>query len=86
MGIDYKVLIAFTCDKSTIDKIIAGKNMQLSTTEHDSGLFFLDQFNWWDKDKVEFLQPYKVGKDAEYWQYLWYDPKSKQACYEEFSL
>ena len=32
------------------------------------------------------LEPYKVGKEAEYWQYLWYDKKSKTAFYEEYSL
>jgi hypothetical protein len=68
LGIDYKVLIAFTCDQD------------------DDGLLFLDEFKWWDKDKIEVLEPFKVGKEQEYWQYLWYDPKTKQAFYEEFSL
>ena len=86
LGADYKVLIAFTCDQSTVDKIIAAKKMQLTTSKDDDGLFFLDEFKWWDKDKIELLEPYKVGKEAEYWQYLWYDPKTRQAFYEEFSL
>ena len=86
LGIDYKVLIAFTCDKTTIDKIIAVKKMQLTTAKDDDGLFFLDEFQWWDKDKIELLEPYKVGKDGEYWQYLWYDKKNKTAYYEEYSL
>ncbi|HSC54990.1 MAG TPA: hypothetical protein VLC98_15260 [Phnomibacter sp.] len=85
-GSDYKVLIAFTCNQSTIDRIIATKKMQLTTTKDDDGLFFLDEFPWWDKDKIELLEPYKVGKENEYWKYLWYDPKTKQAFYEEFSL
>jgi hypothetical protein len=86
LGVDYKVLIAFTCDQTTIDKIIAVKKMQLTTSKDDDGLFFLDEFKWWDKDKIELLEPYKVGKEAEYWQYLWYDPKTGQAFYEEYSL
>jgi hypothetical protein len=86
LGADYKVLIAFTCEKTTIDKIIAAKKMQLTTTKDDDGLLFLDKFKWWDKDKIEFLEPYKVGKETEYWEYLWYDPTTKQAYYEEYSL
>ena len=86
MGVDYKVLIAFTCDQATVDKIIAVKKMELTTTKDDNGLNFLDEFKWWDKDKIELLEPYKIGKEAEFWQYLWYDPKTKQAFYEEFSM
>ena len=86
LGVDYKVLIAFTCDQATVDKIIAVKKMELTTSKDDDGLFFLDEFKWWDKDKIELLEPYKVGKEAEYWQYLWYDPKTRQAFYEEYSL
>jgi uncharacterized protein (UPF0333 family) len=86
LGADYKVLIAFTCDQATVDEIIAVKKMQLTTSKDDDGLFFLDEFKWWDKDKIELLEPYKMGKEAKYWQYLWYDPKTKQAFYEEYSL
>jgi hypothetical protein len=86
LGADYKVLIAFSCEKATFYKIIAAKKMQLTTTKDDDGLLFLDEFKWWDKDKIELLEPYKVGKEAEYWEYLWYDPRTKQAFYEEYSL
>lgn len=86
LGADYKVLIGFTCYQTTIDKIIAAKKMQLTTSKDDDGLFFLDEFKWWDKDKIELLEPFKVGKEAEYCQYLWYDPKTRQAFYEEYSL
>lgn len=85
LGIDYKVLIAFSCDQITIDKIVATKKMKRSTQD-DNGLLFLDEFKWWNKDSIKMPEPYKVGKDAEYWEYLWYDPKSKQAFYEEYSL
>lgn len=85
LGIDYKVLIAFNCEQATIDKIVNVKNMR-RTTKDDIGLFFLDEFKWWNKDSVKMPEPYKVGKDAQYWQYLWYDGKTKQAFYEEYSL
>jgi len=86
LGADYKILISFTCNKSTIEKIVAAKKMESTTTKNDGGLFFGEEFLWWDKDKIKLLDPYKVGKDHEYWKYLWFDPKTKQAYYEEFSL
>jgi hypothetical protein len=86
LGIDYKVLISFSCDQTTIDEIITTKKMQLAKSKEDHGLFFSSEVEWWDKDKIEMLVPYKVGKELEYWEYLWYDPKTKQAYYEEFSL
>ncbi|HEX2683362.1 MAG TPA: hypothetical protein VHL77_05500, partial [Ferruginibacter sp.] len=85
LGSDYKVLIAFTCDSSTINKIVSVKKMQ-KTANHDNGLSFPDEIKWWNKDKIALLIPYKKGKEAENWEYLWYDAKTKQAFYEEFSM
>lgn len=86
LGVDYKILIAFTCNKTTINKITEAKKMQLTTAKNDDGLLFLDEFGWWDKNKIEMLKPYEMGKEQEYWQYLWYDATTGQAFYEEFSL
>ena len=86
MGADYKVLIAFTCDRSTIARIIDSKKMKQAASAEDNGLQFLVEFDWWNKKKIEKLVPYKTGKENEYWKYLWYDPKTRQAFYEEFSL
>jgi hypothetical protein len=86
LGADYKVLISFSCDTATLSKIVKAKGMTISTKENDDGLFFLDEFPWWDKEVIAKIKPFKVGKEYEYWQYLWYDKKSKTAFYEEFSL
>lgn len=86
MGIDYKVLIAFKGDRSTVDSIISINELKLSTEDHDNGLNFLDEFTWWDKERIGELKPYKKGKEGEYWQYLWYDKKAGKAWYLEFSL
>ncbi len=85
LGADYKVLISFNCDTSTINRIIKKNNMQLKN-EADQGLFFGEEFTWWDKKKIEKIKPYKEGKEGEYWHYLWFDRKSKTAYYEVFSL
>ena len=86
LGADYKVLISFSCDTATLNKIVKTKGMTISTTDNDEGLFFLDEFPWWDKKIIAKTKPFKVGKEYEYWQYLWFDKKSKTAYYEEFSL
>ena len=86
LGVDYKVLFSFNCDKSTIERIISLKKMKRTTLKEDNGLFFSVDFKWWDRDKIELLNPYKVGKEAEYWEYLWYDEENKKAFYEEYSL
>ena len=86
LGVDYKVLISFSCDTPTLNNIIKAKRMTISTKDNDEGLFFLDEFLWWDKLKIAKIKPFKVGKEYEYWQYLWFDRKSKTAYYEEFSL
>jgi hypothetical protein len=86
LGADYKVLISFTTDRETIATIVKIKNMNLSEVETDDGLGFTEEIPWGDRDKIESLQPYKIGKEDEYWKYLWYDTKTNQAFYEEFSL
>jgi hypothetical protein len=86
MGIDYKVLIAFYCDTATINKIVTRKKMILSKQDFDYGLSFGAEFSWWDKKTIEGIKPYKVGKEYEYWEYLWYDQRNKVAYYEAFSL
>jgi hypothetical protein len=86
LGADYKVLFTFTCNQASIDKIIGIKQMQLSQSGFDSGLYFSNDLKWWDADKIKRIVPHKSGVESEYWQYLWYDAKTRQAFYQEFSL
>ncbi|MCF6403025.1 hypothetical protein L3C95_09085 [Chitinophaga filiformis] len=86
MAIDYSVLMSFSCDQSTIDRIIEQNGLQL-TTEHDMrGISFPGRFNWWKQEEIDQLIPYRAGEEDEFWQYLWYNPVTKQAFYEEFSM
>ena len=85
-GADYKILVSFSCDTSTISKIIKSKGLTLSNDENDNGLSFGEEFPWWDKKAIENIKPFKEGKELEYWKYLWFDKERKTAYYEEFSL
>lgn len=86
LGIDYKVLIAFKCERATIEKIAEVKKMKQYSVSDNHAMKFAVDFNWWDQEKIDTIKPYKVGEEGEYWQYLWYDPILKQAFYEEYSL
>ena len=84
LGADYKVLISFHCDTSTISRIVQQRGMV--PEKDDTGLEFSDEFFWWDKKAIQNITPYREGKDGEYFTYLWFDKKTKTAYYEEFSL
>lgn len=86
MAIDYSVLISFSCDQSTIDKIIEKNGLQLSTEENMRAISFPKKFNWWKQDMIDQLIPYEAGEEDEFWQFLWYNPATRQAFYEEFSM
>jgi hypothetical protein len=86
IGIDYTVLMSFTCDQATIDKIVKKNGLRLSTDDNDHGISFRGKFGWWKQETVDTLIPYKAGEEDEFWQYLWYDPTTRQAFYQEFSM
>lgn len=86
IGIDYAVLMSFSCDQATIDKIVKKNGLQLSTEDSMRGLSFPGRFGWWNQEMIDQLVPYKAGEEDEFWQYLWYNPATRQAFYEEFSM
>lgn len=86
MGIDNSVLMSFTCEQSTINRIIRKNGMELCTDTTDKGLYITGCPQWWNRDAIENLVPYKAGEEDGFWQYLWYNPVTKQAFYEEFSM
>ncbi|MDD2982930.1 MAG: hypothetical protein PHQ74_06045 [Crocinitomicaceae bacterium] len=85
LGIDYKVLISFTCDSTTVQRIITRKKMEI-TADEDVGLNFSEEFPWWNKERIKILKPYKYGKEDQFWEYIWYDKANKKAYFEAFSL
>jgi hypothetical protein len=86
LGVDYKVLISFKCDSSTIQRIVIRKNLALSEEEYDTGLGFADEFVWWDKQAIEKMKPYKKIVESGDRLYLWYDKRTSKAYYEQYSL
>lgn len=86
LGPDYSVIISFSCDSTTVERIIKKKNLKLSHQDHDTGLFFLEEFPWWDKGLIDKIRPYQNIKKSKLSQYLWYDKKNNNAYYEELGF
>jgi len=85
IGIDFSVYLAFTCDSSTIQRIIKEKGLQLADDKDMGGLS--GYLNWWDQKKINTIRPYKRGDGyKEVCQYLWYDKDNKKAYYQKFSM
>ena len=84
-AIDFTVLLAFTCDSSTIWRIVNEKGLELADENDRRGVSF--DFNWWNKDKINTIRPYtKKVKYNEVHQYLWYDKDNQKAYYQKFSM
>jgi len=86
LGADYKVLIAFTCDSSTVQKIVLRKDLKLSGSRNDDGLLLSNQFPWWDEKVIARIQPYKKIEKSGDRLYLWYDKTTRKGYFQQFSL
>jgi hypothetical protein len=86
MGIDHDYQFSFTCNTSTVTKIIS-KLALVKADQPDnfsSGLWH--SFPWWDSTSISVSKPYfKKGDHETYW-YLWYDHKKSKAYYFEFDM
>ncbi len=86
IGIDADYVFAFTCDDSTIQKIV--KQLKLVKTVKDSafGLGFGPNLPWWDTAIISTIDPYwKKGAHETFW-YLWYDKNSKNAYFQTYDM
>ncbi|ACU63506.1 hypothetical protein [Chitinophaga pinensis] len=87
MGIDYTVLMTFTCDKPMIKTIVEKDGLKLAEHNDDPGLSGMYTPDWWKPVLLPKVVCYKRGSVEEgYFKYLWYSPVSKQAFYEVYSI
>ena len=83
-AIDFTVLLAFTCDSSTVLRIINENGLKLAGDIILGGPF---EFSWWDKDIIKTIRPYKNNvKYDETHKILWYDKENKKAYYQKFNM
>ncbi|TWV95656.1 hypothetical protein [Chitinophaga pinensis] len=80
MGIDYTVLMTFTCDKPLINTIVEKEGLQLNESKEDVGLSGMYTPDWWKPELLPKMVCYKKGSsEAGYFKYLWYNPVTRQA-------
>jgi len=85
LGVDYSVQFSFSCDPTTIKKIIEKKGLTLNN-EDNYNLAFSYEFDWWKKEEITKMKPYMKDVNGDYWQYLWYDKTNSIAYYNEYSI
>lgn len=97
IGIDYKVMFSFTCDTSSLARIIERKDLVIWKDDGDPwtiaspGLLGSWDFEWWNREALESLTPFyrPLTEDQRYDHdhiYLWYDSLSHTATYQQFSM
>lgn len=80
---DYTILFSFTCDSSTVMRIVNANGLKLADDKEMGGLSF--GFNWWNQEKINTIRPFRKKDKYRTYQYLWYDKDHQKAYYQEFS-
>ena len=86
IGIDADYQFSFNCNTSTVAKIIKKLNLTLDSKTTDFGFGFQNDFDWWNKKKIEKLKLYSWKGENEYYKYFWYDTIEQKAYYFDFDM
>jgi hypothetical protein len=86
IGIDADYQFSFNCDTSTARKIIEKHKLTLDTATTDYAFGLQNDFDWWDKKKIEKLDLYSWKGDQQYFKYFWYDKSEQKAYYFDFDM
>jgi hypothetical protein len=87
VGIDYTVMFSFTCDTSSLGRIVRAKGLTRAPDELGGlGLQGSWDFDWWKNTDFKVRPPFHRGDGDKDRIYLWYDPISHRVTYQQFSL
>lgn len=86
IGIDADYQFAFDCDTATVRRIIEKHGLVRASETSDDGFGLQNDFDWWDKKKIEQLDLYSREGSHQHFQYFWYDQKEQKAYYFDFDL
>ena len=86
IGIDADYQFSFNCDSSTVRRIVDKHKLTLDTETTDFAFGLQNDFDWWDKKKIEKLKLYSWKGDHQYFKYFWYDNKEQKAYYFDFDM
>ena len=86
IGIDADYQFSFNCSPETADKIIRIHHFKLDTLNTDYGFGLQNDFNWWDKNKIEKLPLYTYTNNDRFFKHFWYDKNEKKAYYFDYDI
>lgn len=87
IGIDASYRFSFSCESSTLQRIIDRHQMIADSVKLSEGIIFTYTFDWWQKDRIEQLQSYSwKSADERVFKHLWYDNAEQRAYYIVYDL
>lgn len=86
VGIDADYQFGFNCSNSTAQRIIKKHQLKLDLLTEDQAFGLQDDFDWWDKKKIEKLDLYSWTDGRQYSKYFWYDSKEQKAYFFDFDM
>lgn len=86
IGIDADYQFSFNCDSTTARKIINKHKLKRDKTTKDYAFGLQNDFEWWDKKKIEKLDLYSWQGEHQYFKYFWYDNTEQKAYYFDFDM
>ena len=86
IGIDADYMFAFNCNPTTSNKIIEVHKLEIDTLNSDNGFGMQDDFEWWNKKRIEKLQKYSWTDGESYFKYYWYDKEENKAYFFDFDM
>lgn len=86
IGIDADYQFGFNCNDSTAQRIIRKHQLTLDLITEDKAFGLQDDFDWWDKKKIDKLDLYSWTNGNQYFKYFWYDSKEQKAYFFDFDL
>lgn len=86
IGIDAAYQFSFNCDTATVRRIIETHELKPDQTTTDYAFGLQNDFDWWNKKKIEPLDLYSWQGDDHYFKYFWYDVTEQKAYYFAFDF
>lgn len=86
VGIDSDYMFSFNCNIETTRKIIEKHQLKLDKETKDFAFGIQNDFEWWDKKKIEKLDLYSWKDNQQYYKYFWYDKIEHKAYYFDFDM
>lgn len=86
IGIDADYQFGFECNPETAQKIITKHQLKLDKITEGNAFGLQNDFDWWDKKKIEKLDLYSWHDGRQYFKYFWYDQEEQKAYFFDFDM